>query len=1694
MRDTPTTVRRGPDPGAPRAPWVGLVACAAAALRVARARARTGARAVFAAAALAAWTALGAAAPPPGTAIYNVAHGAGRDSASGAPLAATSNPVRAVVQAAPGPPALAFYADPGHLVPTTRAVPGQPLWLAAVAPACDTHPARRDTVALEVTSDPTGDFEVFLAIESAPSSGVFRVEPAVATARARPGLAAVRSGVLEFDANDAVTAVLWGCGAPRTEARAWAEPAGTVFDARTGAPVAGARVLLLDVTGAGNGGDAGGPARVFLPDGVTPAPAEVTTGPSGRFEFPALPPSVYRLVVAPPAGLRFPSAAPPASLPATGRLVDPAASYGGAFSSGPPLAPVRWSVPLDALPARALFARMRVAPSAAEIGDVVEWTVDIESRGDDPVPAVSAAVALPAGFRYLPGSARRDTAALAEPALAGADPVFALGALGARATARLAFRTRVGPGALDGDGVARAVATADTTRSNEATARVVVTGGAFADEAMISGTVFVDRDRDGRRGPGEPGMPGVRVWLDDGTFAITDRDGRYSLYGLEPRARALRLDRLTLPAGAAALASDRRDFGTPGLRLADLQRGELHRADFPVAGDSTVLHAAAARAASGAFGDELARGTLARGDLADGVPPGDPKARPASGVVGGESRLPLFGDGARGAGAAGGARPAPAFVGTPAPAPAAALEDLAAALDGTTGFVDLADGDTLGVGQIAVRVKGAAGLGFELHVNGAPVPAARVGRKVAALERGVEAWEFVGVALRPGVNLLTVAQRGAGGRGGGHASVRVTAPGRLARVEVTAPRSAPADGHSIAALRLRVLDAAGVPLAARTIVTLEATAGRWQVEDLDPATPGVQVAVEGGETAVGLLAPAAPAVARVRATAGAASGEAGIAFVPELRPLLAVGVAEGTVAWSDLVRGRAAARPRTGFETEAGQFRAESRDGERSADARAALFVQGRVAEDVQLTLGYATDKPADLRRFRDVQPDAFYPVYGDASVRGYEAQSTGRLHARLDRRGASLGYGDFLTRGAGGARSLAAYDRSLTGAHARWEGARLRLDAFSSRDRARRRVEEVRGLGASGPYLVPGAPAVENSERVEIVTRDRDRPSVVLRAVPRARFTDYEFDPYSGRLLFKSPVPSVDADLNPVWVRVTFEVESGGAPFWVSGGEARVRLHDRLEAGGTYVDDHDPLGARELRGAFVGARLGERGAFEAEWAATRAAGVAGDAGRFELRHEGAAFSARAFGSATDAAFDNPGAGFGPGRIEGGGRLNARLSASAQVRAEALYTADAAGGARRGGGLLAYDRALGRALRGELGVRVAGERRRGGGAPPSTAALRARLQAQWPGRAGVAAYAEGEQNLTDARRMLALGGEARPVARARLYARHELISSLAGPYALDAAQRRLSTVAGVDADLEGGARAFGEMRGADPLAGREAEAAVGLRNAWRLAGGARVGLAFERVSALGGGGDGATTALSGSIEHAEDRDWRGSSRLEVRTGRATDAVLHTLAAAVRLDSAWTALGRELISVEDRRRGRGAARLRLQTGLAYRQPRREDWDALGRYELRFDRQADAPGERRRRVAHVVSTHATGRLLDVFTVSGGWAGKRVSERSGAGDDGRASAQRVHGRLTWAFGRDWDAGVHGSLLSAGGAERRHGLGVEAGRQLGGGVWLSAGWNRFGYEDDDFPDTEWTREGAYLRIRARFDETLLGPAGGAR
>ncbi len=515
---------------------------------------------------------------------------------------------------------------------------------------------------------------------------------------------------------------------------------------------------------------------------------------------------------------------------------------------------------------------------------------------------------------------------------------------------------------------------------------------------------------------------------------------------------------------------------------------------------------------------------------------------------------------------------------------------------------------------------------------------------------------------------------------------------------VVAQNSLPADGQTPARLAISVRDQNGALLQGLTYLTVEANAGRLQIPgastdefgpgrvDLDKVTRGTQVKVIDGKLDLMLIAPSQAQDVTVRITAGNVRAEGVISFVPELRELLAVGLVEGIIRFDAksplLLTG---ARRDDGFEQEIQNFARSSNEGKRYSALRTAFFLKGKIKGDALLTMAYDSDKDTYSRLFRSVRPDEYYAVYGDSSVRGFEAQSSSKMYVRIDKEKSYLLWGDFNTGDgfsqiAGGGnvanirqRDLGNYSRSMNGARGHYDQHGVLVNGFATKDNLVQLVEEFPAQGISGPFAVSKHDAVAGSEKVEIITRDRYQPSVILATAALQRYVDYSFEPFSGRILLNQALPSVDMNGNPKSLRVTYEVDSGGETFWVLGLDGQIKTSERTELGGSFVSDKNPAAPYTLMSANASYKPGEHSSIVAEYARSKSmlgasatggayslqpaygqpvlAGgslqeVEGNAWRIEALHQDKDFTARLFAGRSDAYFNNAAASLSQGREE----------------------------------------------------------------------------------------------------------------------------------------------------------------------------------------------------------------------------------------------------------------------------------------------------------------------------------------------------------------------------------------------------------------------------------------------------------------
>jgi len=383
-----------------------------------------------------------------------------------------------------------------------------------------------------------------------------------------------------------------------------------------------------------------------------------------------------------------------------------------------------------------------------------------------------------------------------------------------------------------------------------------------------------------------------------------------------------------------------------------------------------------------------------------------------------------------------------------------------------------------------------------------------------------------------------------------------------------------------------------------------------------------------------------------------------------------------------------------------------------------------------------------------------------------------------------------------------------------------------------------------------------------------------------------------------------------------------------------------------------------------------------------------------------------------------------------------------------------------------------------------------------TSAITPKLSGYLEGDLGVKSSAPGREAWG-----YALGADYLVQDRTRLYVRQEQAKSLDGLYGLGTGAEHTATLVGVATNYNDNSQVFSEYRMRDAIEGRDAAAAVGLRNLWRVRDGLALSTSFEHLSAIDGSARSANAAGVGFEYTGSDR-YKTSGRLERRSDAAAVSYLSTLAWTAKLSQDWSLLARELYNQYDSKlAGQGAlTQNRAIVGLAYRDTATNTMSSLMRYESKRERDSTsaAPVDR---YVDIVSYHTNYKPGSNLTLSGQlaskWARDTLTDSFGTVSS-RYSAQLLAGRLTYDLNDRWDAGISASLLHSNPRTNQYGAGIEAGRILKTNLWLSVGYNFSGFDDRDLVDADYFNKGVYIRLRYKFDEKLFGaraaaPAGAA-
>jgi uncharacterized repeat protein (TIGR01451 family) len=1581
--------------------------------------------------------------------------------------------------------------DPASVEQTTRIRAGEPLIIGITSASDNIRSDAVDSMTVTLTT-PAGDAETLTLQETGANTGYFVGIIRTAAVPPSPVKGDCQLSLLPGDSLTlASTRAQDGSAIASSPLEVLVDPFGVVFDSGDGAPVPGVRVTLIDDT-------TGQPAIVFGDDAVSRFPSTIVTGstvtdssgatyqfPPGDYRFPFVRPGRYRVVVEPPTPYTAPSLSTPAELAG---LLRPdglpftliAGSYGQPFIISDP-APVRVDIPVDK-PGAALQLRKSASAAVAVPGDAVQYRI-IVTNGDAlrATGAITITDRLPGTMRLKGNSVRYNGIISAYTVSADShDLTIALPPLAARASGVLTYLLEVRPDAAPGQTMNRAQARDSRgTVSAVADAMVRIARDTLSDRMAIIGRITdggcaVDPDK-------ANGIGGVRVMLEDGSYAVTDLDGRYHFESVLPGTHVVQMDASTLGASLipANCTLNARSAGNPISRFVEGQGGALVRVDFRAqAGVNPALSAAKAPIRAKPVGEATAAGAERNWFEGEALgvawlfPAADhnPRTKAVRVAI---KHLPgqtvtLFSDGK--------------------PVSPLTLDGTRKNGDGSVAVtlwrsLDLNDRDT----RFTAEVRDANGVIVErldrmVHYASNAMNATLVRDKSVLIADGV---------TRP---VIAVRMTDRDGRPVHH--------GLVGDFAVPAPYYPAVEADA---------------QAARQLAGLERARPVWRVEGED----GIAYIELEPTTASGALTISLPfRDGQVTRTQRIDSW-----LEPGNRPWTVVGFAAGTV----------------GFNTLKGRLEGLGADGEHwLTDARVALYAKGRIKGKWLLTLAYDSDKSADESRFGGViDPQSYYTIYADRSERRYDAASVRKLYVRLERPQFYALFGDFETGMV--EPQLTRYVRSFNGVKAQYRSEHVAATAFAADTPYRHRRVEIQGNGLSGPYQLGVRDILPNSERITIEVRDRLRSERIIETKTLTRHIDYDIDYVAGTLRFRDPVLSRSSLLDPQVIVADYEVDgvaqrvtnAGGRATWTNTAKTLVVgssvIHDETDTTKTNVGGVDvrytPNAQTEIRAEFARSDTTARAG-----AATPSAGAA-NAWLVEAEHHGPKYDIFAYAREQQS-------GFGVGQLNASetgtrkfgfdGRL--RLGNDLSIVGSAWQEEYLASIARRQAGQAKIEyRTKGIDLR--AGLTLANDRLADGREAQSRIA-----------QLGATKRFFGNKLELDAQTEFTIGGKDASIdvpARHRATARLAITPaiSLVGSYEIAKGETIDARTARVGFDVKpwtGGHIVTSLNQQSIAEYGPRSFAAYGLSQSLPLGKRWTVDFTLDGNKTLNGvdpsrvlnvaqpvasggfiGTDGTLsedfTAVTAGATYRGER-WSAASRAEYRAGDRTDRYGLTVSA-LRSLGEGRALGGQFswFRANDK-----AGPSTQATALALSWANRPDdsrfaW--LEKLELRSDSvngvTAGLPGPiggapslvtgsaSSKRIINSLSvnwspvTKSEGRYLGRSEVSLFWGSRYVADKIDQ-DDLSGWSNVVGADIRFDLSETVDVGVAGTVReSNGGKAISYSGGPSISLSPFENSYITVGYNVVGYRDRDYSDTRYTRSGPYVTLKLKFDQNSLGALG---
>lgn len=1555
---------------------------------------------------------------------------------------------------------------PVSLVPAETYLSGELMVVRVVDLGQNGNRERIETVVITVETD-SGDAITLRLYEDGPDSGHFYgffPSSADPTERFDRTITAPQDTILTATYIDAFDA------SEVSVDTALVNPFGRIFDAYTGELLSNVRVTVIDTA-------TGQPAEIMSLDGSGTYPSSVETGISvtdtsgitypaqpGVFIFPILAPGTYELQVEAPTGYAYPSSRDAAEfegLPNAPYDIWTEASYAQRFTvnaSGP----LNLDIPLD--PSGELIVRKTAADAQAAIGDFVGYTIAVENVGTVPAP-FALEDTLPRGFRYAANSIRLEGSEIEEPAIGpdGRTLRFEDGLVLPGETVSLTYLAAIGPDTPQGEAVNSviAISASGSPISNRADAAILI-----EEDLLSSRLTIVGRVAEAACRPDEAwsrtildgdGVAGVRLYMETGQYVVTDQDGLFHFEGVRPGTHVVQVDEATLPPGYEPIICEEntRYAGSALSKFVDAQGGTLWRANF----------------------------YLRKTDAVTKRDPIEP--------LGASRDADLFD-----------------------------ADWLNAQSDSAFDWIYPRMGQTPHGRSINLGLKHDPQYTVRMELNGREVPGLNFSGRDLSAARDVAISRWAGVDIQRGANRLSAILLDAQGEEVQRLDREIWFVDEVDRARLVDDQSVlVADGRSRPKIAVRLEDGDGHAVHEGRIVEISVAepyrlASEAEEEFESPIDVGFSAAngIRVGEDGIAFV-DLEPTLAsgRVRLQVALQDGsveDIDVWLQPEKRDWILVGLAEGEGSI-------------THFDGPVDQDVDTL-----MSDGRLAFFAKGVVKGDWLLTVAVDTSKrrgAADGEIFDEIDPNAYYTLYGDRTWQHNNAESRYPVYVKLEKNTFQAVFGDYETGFT--ETDLGRYSRRLSGLKADYESEAVSVTAFATETNQSFVKDEIAADGTSGPFVLRSAPLVRASEVLIVETRDRFRSDEILATRLLNRYADYEIDYVTGELFFRQPVPATDAALNPNVIIVDYETSDAVERGVTAGLRAEARFVDgQVQTGLTVIHEEDgsTIGAdgSDLIAADVTLNVTAQTELRAEVATSEAdtenGQAEGEAYLVEAAHRSERLNLVGY-------FREETNGFGLGQQASSTsairRIGAELSATIgvketangadraerQVQGQVYQETNLSQGASRvvADAVLAQDS---QTFGASLGLRAVSEDFETSADPRESILLLAGLRKTFldTGLTVSATFEEpihsGADNADESTLFpgrTVFGVDKTLGKTATLNLRHEVTNG--------ANASGENTIAGITWAPRGGT----EMRASTDMltneSGRRLGATVGVDQVWRVDEAWTVSGGLARRAnidgddeildvtpdaAIGPLEDGVRSPLTASEQYTsayfglgyQTESMAASGRVERRDSTSGRRLVATLGGAREITKtlSFSLAGRHQKEHLDEQSNREQTDLRI--GAAWR-PRGEGLILLNRFDLGHRNEQGIQNR-----SKLVNNLTVNAMLNKRTQVAAYHGIKHVKTDFAGATAKGFTHLLGGEVRHDVTERFDIGFQATWTSGEASQTEAwSYGPSLGFSPDKNIWVSAGWNVDGFDDEDFEAARYSSVGPYIKLRAKFDQDTV-------